>query len=311
MAVEDLAPSLLALGEVVRQSNYLLNGDAAKVKLIVTTDFEHKCFEVVLQVVQSTYESLVTFLADEKVKNAKEIGEWIGLLAAPVGSLFWYLKSKAGKKVESATLLTDKDSRGMVQVKFTGDNNTILVNQNVFKLGEDPIVRRFAAKFVGPLTKEGYDSIRLGEEYGPRASTINKEDARGIVESGKGADDETTETFDPQPVIAHLQISRPDFDVEAKSWKFIYGGKPITVDISQTNIAEQILTRGYVTIGDTWRVKLLIIEKKMASGKYKNDYKVIDVLEFIPGSQQASLNFSAEPEDIEAEDEVPPVSSSE
>ena len=47
MDVADLAPALLALGELIKQTTF--NGDAAKVNLIVQSDFEHKCFQINLE----------------------------------------------------------------------------------------------------------------------------------------------------------------------------------------------------------------------------------------------------------------------
>jgi hypothetical protein len=101
------------------------------------------------------------------------------------------------------------------------------------------------------------------------------------------------ETFEPQTVVAHLQVTRPDFDSESHVWRFRYGGKTISVDISETDIADQVRARGYVRIGDTWQVKLLVTEKRTASGQYRNEYKVAEVLEFSPASRQVAFPFVA------------------
>ena len=51
--VEALAPFLLGFGRLVRESNSLLNGDKVRVKILVTSDFEHKCFHINFEVVQT------------------------------------------------------------------------------------------------------------------------------------------------------------------------------------------------------------------------------------------------------------------
>ena len=64
MDVADLAPALLALGELIKRANATFNGDAAKVNLIVQSDFEHKCFQINLELIQSILSSIGTLLAD-------------------------------------------------------------------------------------------------------------------------------------------------------------------------------------------------------------------------------------------------------
>src|SRR3954454_18921144 len=77
MDVADLAPALLALGELIKRANFAVNGDASKVNLIVQSDFEHKCFQVNLELVQSILSTIGSFLTDEHaLKNAQTIS-WL------------------------------------------------------------------------------------------------------------------------------------------------------------------------------------------------------------------------------------------
>jgi hypothetical protein len=109
------------------------------------------------------------------------------------------------------------------------------------------------------------------------------------------------ETFEPQPITAHLQVTRPDFDPDAKNWRFRYGDKTISVDISETSIAEDVRARGLVRIGDTWHVKMLVTEKRTAIGQFRNEYRVSEVLDFEPALQQSSFPFIADDDDASEE----------
>jgi hypothetical protein len=42
---------------------------------------------------------------------------------------------------------------------------------------------------------------------------------------------------------------------------------------------------------------MLVTEKRMTGGKYKNDYKIAEVLEFIPAPQQSIFRFTSDEED--------------
>ena len=53
MDVEELAPALLAFGKLIRAANAELNKSRARVRVLVASDFEHKCFNINFEVVLS------------------------------------------------------------------------------------------------------------------------------------------------------------------------------------------------------------------------------------------------------------------
>ena len=108
------------------------------------------------------------------------------------------------------------------------------MNRNVYRLGEDPIVRDYAAKVVSPLKRSGIDTLQFDPESSMRGETISKADAMAIVEGRSELATKDEETFEPQTVVAHLQVTRPDFDFESHVWRFRYGGKTISVDLIPT-----------------------------------------------------------------------------
>jgi hypothetical protein len=314
MDVADLAPALLALGELIKRANFAVNGDASKVNLIVQSDFEHKCFQVNLELVQSVLSAIGSFLTDEHaLKNAQTIAGWLGLIGVPTTAvgLFAYLVRRKGKEVESVTpvasdetTIATSDSHGTVAVKFKGDGdgNTIIVNQNVYLLGEDPVVRGYAAKVVSPLKRAGIDTLQFNPGTPAKGTLITKSDADAIISGHAQLKEVEEETFEPQPIVAHLQISRPDFEPKAHIWRFRYGDKTISVDIGETEIADQVRARGVVGLADTWRVRMLVTEKRTTGGNYKNEYKISEVLEFIPAPRQARFPFIFENDDDASEE---------
>lgn len=109
MDVRDLAPALLALGDTIRRANQELNGDKATVNVYVRSGFEHGCFQVNLEVVQDLIEQLKNLLADDSVKSAKDILEWIGLVGgATFGTVIGFLRLRRGRQIKSVTQDTNK-----------------------------------------------------------------------------------------------------------------------------------------------------------------------------------------------------------
>lgn len=260
---------------------------------------------------QSILSTIGSFITDEHaLKNAQTIAGWLGLVGVPTTAigLFAYLVRRKGKEIESVTpvvsaadqtTISTSDSHGTVVVKFKGDGDghSVIVNQNVYLLGEDPVIRDYAAKVVSPLKRKGIDSLQFNPENPAKGVLINKSDAEAIIAGRAELKDAEEETFEPQPIVAHLQISRPDFEPQAHMWRFRYGDKTVSVDIGETGIAEQVRARGSVGLGDTWRVRMLVTEKRTAGGNYKNEYKIAEVLEFIPAPRQARFPFISDDDD--------------
>ena len=100
------------------------------------------------------------------------------------------------------TTIATSDSHGMVAIKFKGDGdgNTVIVNQTVYLLGEDSVVRDYAAKVVSPLKREGIDLLQFNPETPTRGVLITKSDADAIISGGAQLKETVEETFEPQPM---------------------------------------------------------------------------------------------------------------
>jgi hypothetical protein len=83
--VQSLAPALLAFGRLIREANAEFNGKRSTAKVLVVSDFEHKCFNINFEVVLSLLEQIKTLLSYEPVKIAKDVPESLGLLGVPTG----------------------------------------------------------------------------------------------------------------------------------------------------------------------------------------------------------------------------------
>ena len=73
MDVQELAPALLGFGRLIRESNAALNGKRTTVKVLVQSDFEHKCFNISFEIIQHVLDAIVGFLKSEEVKTAPDI----------------------------------------------------------------------------------------------------------------------------------------------------------------------------------------------------------------------------------------------
>lgn len=161
MDISDLAPSLIALSELLKIVNKKYNGDRAGLKILVNADLEQNCFELGIELAQNLWESFSQLIEDDKVKTAKEIAEWVGIIGGTGVSLYGLIKLLKGKDVESVTKLKQKDGKNNIQIVIKGDGNKVIVPQQVYELYADKNARKKAVEVLSPLHKVGYDQVEF------------------------------------------------------------------------------------------------------------------------------------------------------
>src|SRR5882724_9768644 len=150
MDVETLAPALLAFGKLIRTANADLNRDRTKMKVLVDSEFEHKCFLINFETLQTILDTVKDFLNDEGVKHAADVLQKVGVTAGTAAAgLFGYLKWRNGRKVESAQEV--KDSPGALVIKVEGEGHTINIGKDVLRLARNPEVLEAVEGTLTPI----------------------------------------------------------------------------------------------------------------------------------------------------------------
>lgn len=288
--VQALAPALLAFGKLIREANVEFNGKKSTAKVLVVSDFEHKCFNINFEVVLGLFEQIKTLLGVEPVKTAKEVLEWLGLLGIPTGSIgglsyLAYLRIKNGRKIASKEPLTDADASGMVKVTFEGEVKSVEVHNHVYQLSENPKALRATRDAFLPLGHDGFDNVKVRQNEST-VEELKHDEVEAIVRSCNTGIEESKEVEQIEPEIevtpAWLSVYSPVYDLAAPSWRFRLGKDVIYADISDTNIAQQALNRGGVNVEDAYQVRLQITTEFDNKGEKKEPtYKVVEVVRFV------------------------------
>ncbi len=167
MDVAHLAPALLALSDLVKEANRYANADRAAAKIFVNADIEQKCFELDVQFVLTIWEQAKLLIADDRVRTAKEIAEWIGIIAGAGASsygLYQLIKRLTGKTVKSVVMLRVKDGDNLVEIHIEGEGDPIRVSQAVYELYANTSTRQKALSVLAPLREEGYETLEFYEK---------------------------------------------------------------------------------------------------------------------------------------------------
>jgi hypothetical protein len=286
--VQILAPALLAFGKLIREANAEFNGTKSTAKVLVVSDFEHKCFNINFEVVVNLYEQIRTLLGIEQVKTAKEVLEWLGLLGIPTSlggalSYLGYLRWKSGRKVIETKPLTDVDRTGVIEVRVEGDSNTVQVHHHVYQLSQNPRALRATRDAFLPLGQDGFDTVKIRQD----GEVVEEIDSRKVEEIVKSCNVGIEESKETEPEIevtsAWLSVYLPVYDLNAPRWQFRLGKEIIYADISATNVAQQALERGGVGVEDAYQVKLEMTTEADAHGNKKEPtYKILEVIRFVP-----------------------------
>lgn len=177
MDLDELAPALLSLGELLKRANEIANGDRTKVKVRIQSDFRSGSFEVDFQFWQSLTSQLGDLLSGEQVLSPRQLLEAIGLFSGISGlSLFGlYRWLKGGRPDEVTEVSAD-------EVEIVKIDKSTTVNNIVNNYYQDPTMRRAVSGVLKPVRdREGIDELEVREDD-EVAESVTKDEAASFIE---------------------------------------------------------------------------------------------------------------------------------
>ena len=280
--VRDLAPALLALGDIFQSASQALNGDRVKTSVKVRATAQ-ACFEVDLTVAQSTVEfikTLVDFSSDhrEQIADATSlvtlIGAAGGTLAGGCVGLIKFLAWLKGRKPDRIERVDDT-----VHV-HVGDT-FIVADPRMLTLAENLDVRNYVKKFAGAVVPGRIDEVST--VYDGEKVSIKPEDVPAF-DLPAPQDEELSDEVRKM----NLQIISLSFKDDNK-WRVTDGADPFSAAIEDDDFQKKVDNSEISFSKGDYLVCEVREKQMMISGSLKKERIIVKVLEHKPAAKQMKL----------------------
>jgi len=268
MEVKDLAPALLALGDIFEAANDTLNDNRCKATVSVQGSFKTGCFAIDIAVTQSLLQQAQELFTHDGITAAVNLSTLLGLSGASAGfSVFKLIKWIKGRKIDKVELL---DS-GNTKIFCSADS--LEVEKDVLELYRNWKIRKAFERLVyDPLQRPGIDSFatrRDGEEF----ASVSKAEASFFV-----APSQSEEALSDTEREASLQLVSISFRDDHK-WKFFDGAASFHASILDEPFLRRVqLDEARFGKGDILKVRLREV-KTLAGDNLKAEYQVLEVID--------------------------------
>ena len=289
MAVSDLAPALLALGEIFHEANAIVSPEAPQVALEVRA-FDHGSFEVILSLgqAQGIAEELVRLLSG---RDATALANLIELIVG-VGGVFALLKWLH----RHAVARRDEVGGGITRLTAE-DGSTVDVHSESVALSERVTVRRNVRKVVEPLAREGVDELRFALGSGV-ALVVESSDLEAFVVPEVVDIPITDEQTEMALAITVLPFTG------GRKWRLSDGRLTFFADMADEEFLQRIETdQETFAKDDILRCRVRVRQWQVESG-LKTEYQIVKVTEHLTSVRTVTL-----PLPLEEQSSAPPISS--
>lgn len=276
MDVRDLAPALMALGQMFDAANKNLNGDTAHIKLQVRAT-EIGSFEILFELVQNWSSQVLHFFAGPEVSGATNLLTCILGGSTGVSSLIWLVKKLKGRNPERIERQPNDVMRLII-----GDEHYDVPNE-ILRLFQDIAVRDAMQKVVQePLFKSGIDTFSVKKE-GVLIQSVPKTEAEYF--SKPSLPDETLVDAIRRSAFSIVSLTFK----EDNKWRLFDGNTQISATIADEDFIRRV-DNNQVSFskGDILLCDVRITQRRTSDG-LKSDYVVEHVVEHRPATRQLPL----------------------
>lgn len=291
----DLAPSLIAIGNLITESNKIVNPEGREIAINIKP-FEKGSFIIDLYLFAKTnINQILSFISSDYAEQIKTLLEWIGLTVAVGGGGKGLIQLIKFLKVKPQNV--EKLSSG--DVRYTNKNGqSFTTNEKVNKLYNNCVIQNNTYQGFGKLLQQkGINEINTYIKDDIKSlETIKKEDVEALKNFSEISDEENIINESESKI--YLRFKRGSFEGDGNNWSFRIGNKDKDVIVAavKDDIFLKKVKSGEIRPNhhDTFKV-ILKTKQKMKNEELITSYEIMKVLEYTEAPKQMNIFNSSNP----------------
>lgn len=281
MPVRDLAPSLMALGNLFSVASAVIHPKQPPAALKIRgTEQGSFVIDLILEA-PNTWDQFVRIFDSESANAIVNFRD----LVIGIGGVFWFIQHGKGKKIEARENTVDAQH---VKVTFD-DGTTVEVPADVLALYDNLRIRKTALESVEPVGREGVDRVRFRRNKQVTVE-VQPEDlpAYDLPET-----DELPALEEETNMI--LSIASVAF-VEGNKWRFSDGQKTFSAAIDDLSFFDRVMAGSESFRSGDMLICRMRVSQKRRGEDLQTDYSVVRVERHIPREVQLGLEVPERPD---------------
>lgn len=286
MDINDLAPALMAFGNLVKKVNTIIGNEQPVRVLLKADDIRRGSFDITLLLDYNILEEAKLFMGLAEDSGLKALMDILGIGVMAKDSIFWLVQAIGLRKIRKVDKKEDR-----VNIEFT-DNSVINITTNVYNVYTDHESRSLLEKVVAPIKKDGIQSfeIRNAKDYSDKKPTISID--KSVVDCFKTPELESPveadNIFEQEMIVKIVSLV---FD-ENQKWRFSDGDVVFWAKIEDEAFWRTINDgRQAFRSGDRLKVRCKVVQHAGANESLTTERIVTKVIQVIPKPTQIKLNF--------------------